>query len=148
MLKGSYKVNSTLRRKPLHILVFEIGLFLIPYDAMHVMPSTYAPLSVYPFFISFFIGMIKKKWKVRLNKNGKKLLIAYVYMILISAITSQIYVSTYKYYLSFCLTFTIGIITYFSVTNALGYYKEKYTQENAFEIIMDVICKAYYIPLL
>lgn len=51
-------------KKSLNILLFEIGIWMIPYDAMHVMPSTYAPISVYAFFLSLLITLVNRKGKL------------------------------------------------------------------------------------
>lgn len=136
------------RNKPLNVLLFELGILLIPYDAMHVMPSTYAPISLYAFLFSLISSLSQKRGKLYVNKCAKQVLIAFAYMSVSSLFTAMIYVKSYKFYLNFLVTFTLGFVTYFCTINIQQYYRNRYSQADFFDRILDLICRAYYIPLL
>ena len=89
--------------KPVYILFFELGILLLPYDAIKVMPSTYSPISVYPFSISLFIYLVFNRGKLIANKLNRKILKIFFYVVVISIITSNIYVGSYKFYIQFIL---------------------------------------------
>ena len=68
--KSQEKVNvNSMYQKPrdksLSMLFFEVGIFLLPYDAMHVMPSTYRPISIYFFLLSVFLLPTQKRYRIR-----------------------------------------------------------------------------------
>ena len=68
-----------------------IGIFLLPYDALPVMPTHYRPISVYFFFFASVLYFFEYNAILNINKNIKFLLIFFIYCISIGTCISFFY---------------------------------------------------------
>lgn len=128
--------------------LFKLAIFLLPYDAVHyLVPSQYAPISIYPFFILLIYMVINRRWRVSLSKSGGILIALFLYTAFLSIFTNLAYVKSLSIYVEFILTFMIGIMVFFS---ADMYLREMFADDrsNMFKYIVQLLGKAYYIPLV
>ncbi len=128
--------------------LFKLAIILLPYDAVHyLIPSQYAPISIYPFFILLIYMVINRRWRVSLSKNGMHLITLFLYTAFLSIFTNLAYVKSISIYAEFILTFMIGIMVFLS---ADMYLHEKFSDNisDMFKYIVQLLGKAYYVPLI
>lgn len=128
--------------------LFKLAIILLPYDAIHyLIPSNYAPISIYPFFFLLIFMLIKRKWCISLSKSGRILMTLFVYVAFLSVFTNFAYVKSLSIYVEFILTFMIGIIVFFSADMFL---REKFADDRGgmYKYIVQLAGKAYYFPLI
>lgn len=128
--------------------IFKLAIILFPYDAIHyLVPSQYAPVSIYPFFILLFCMILNRSCHISLSKSGKVLIVLFLYTILLSIFTNLAYVKSISIYVEFILTFMIGAMVFFSADMYL-YRKFADDRNKMFVYLVQLLGKAYYLPLI
>ena len=128
--------------------LFKLAILLLPYDAVHyLVPSQYAPISIYPFFILLIYMVINRRWRVLLSKSSRILITLFLYTAFLSIFTNLAYVKSLSIYVEFILTFMIGIMVFLSADMFLH---ERFADDRSdmFKYIVQLLGKAYYIPLI
>ena len=128
--------------------IFKLAVFLLPYDAIHyLVPSQYAPVSIYPFFILLIYMILNRRGHISLSKSGITVIVLFLYTAFISIFTNLAYVKSISIYVEFILTYMIGAMVFFS---ADMYLHEKYADDNSklFKYLVQLLGKAYYLPLI
>lgn len=135
-------------KKPKSVLLFEIGIVLLPYDAIHyMMPTTYAPISIYLFFLAFIILIAEKRGYIIFDKILGSLLCFYIYSLLSSTIIILFFGGKKESYFDFILTLTIGIIIFIVLKYELDKFKQFYKEE-WINVLLKKISNAYIIPYI
>lgn len=128
--------------------IFKWAILLLPYDAIHyLIPSQYAPVSIYPFFFLLVYMITNRRWHLLLSKSGRILSSLFLYGAFISIFTNLAYVGSFPIYVEFILTSAIGVMIFFV---ADMYLHEKFAQDGGrmLEYIVQLLGKAYYLPLV
>lgn len=123
-----------------------LSLFLLPYDAMNVLPTTYAPVSLFILALIILLNMIDTKLKVVVYKTDILLLIFTLYAFLSSLITSMHNVGNYNFLLNQMLTYCIGVMSYMAFCIAFNKLSVLESVDTCIDMMMRIISKAYYIP--
>lgn len=149
--KSQEKVNvNSMYQKPrdksLSMLFFEVGIFLLPYDAMHVMPSTYRPISIYFFLLSVFLLPTQKRYRIR-GKYYFALSIFFIYSVFDTLLQTWAIRGEFGTTVDYVSTIVLGLITYCAVTENLLIIKEERGGAYTLSWIVSRIAVAYYVPL-
>ncbi len=133
-------------------LLFRLGIFLLPYDAIrHILPSTYRPISVYFFFLYllfFILYAFRSRTKVKVHVATLYLVLFIGYNIVSSLILNLVYQYDIALYWESLTTLAIGVITFFSCSIAFSQIAERRNVTEYCDEIFGLIGTAYVIPLV
>jgi hypothetical protein len=111
------------------------------------MPSTYRPISIFPLLLSLLFLVLSRKAKL-FGVGQRKLLVFYFYGILSSMIISLSVNDNKSAFFDFAVTLTIGVLVFFSASLFLKTKIKEIGFSETLSWLMDLIGKAYYLPLL
>ena len=120
-----------------------MSLFLLPYDGLKVMPSTYRPIIVYVLLINYFLYFIRKK----IDKSELYYLIFIFYASILSLIIGILKGDSIFNAVSFIFPLLMGYII-FSVMNS--FFKDSFSKNGiqvSTDILFTIIGNAYFLPL-
>ena len=124
--------------------LFLVAIFLIPYDALPVLPSLYKPISLFP-LLGIFILLIPKIFVI--NLHGKKNLF-YFYVFFVIAIIQGLLIASIKNSFSLFFDFFITLSIAFVVITSLYIVLSESIFENKLEWFAKKIAIAYYLPVV
>lgn len=124
---------------------FKLGLLLLPYDALPVMPSTYRPIAVFPFLLAIiFYGIEKRKYSLFTFRHN--LLIIFVILtIFINLLRHLAGNLSFEGYLDTILTIAIGMISYFAFSIFL---RQKKPIDKMINWLFGILSIAYVVPVI
>jgi len=123
-----------------------LGLLLLPYDALPVMPTHYRPISVYFFsfaFVLFFF--LEKKMQIVFDNISKWLIYFFAYSIPAGIATSLYYGNPLANVTDHFAGFLMGLFTYLSLTFFFLHYE---SVEKTIDQVTDILSYAYTIPII
>lgn len=123
-----------------------IAIFLMPYDALHVMPSTYRPVSVFPIVLALFVGLMGKK--IRLGCSAYPFMAFYIYVVVSTVVRICLGVDGAFQGLKTIVTLSLGIASYIVLYSFFRANRERFGFERTIDDIARVLSAAYVIPLL
>lgn len=147
--KRADRTMRTLRRLDLADAFFVLGIFLLPYDAFPVMPSTYRPISIFPFAISllFVISDVPGR-EIRIIDKRQLLVLAFFAMtICINAFRALCGDIQVDGFIDTALTLAIGVVVYFCISGYLKRRASREPLETTLNWLLHQLSAAYVIPL-
>lgn len=123
-----------------------MGLFLLPYDALPVMPTHYRPISVYFFtaaFILFFF--LEQRTRIAFDGISKWLIYFFAYSIPVGIATSLYYGNPLANVADHFAAFLMGLFTYLSLAIFFSRYN---SVDVALEQVTDILSYAYTLPVI
>ncbi len=123
-----------------------LGLFLLPYDGLPVMPTHYRPVSVYFFCIAtalFILG----DWKAKIivDKSLRYLLNFFIYSAIIGIATSFFYGNPIVNAVDHYAAFVMGFFAYVGVSLYLYRFSSDLL---IMDTLTDILAYAYTIPII
>lgn len=130
-------------------MLFAIGIFLIPYDAFPVMPSTYRPISIIPLILSllFLVAGVGGRRVRVLGKRQLIILAFYALVLVINAFRAMLGDLAVDGYIDTMLTLTVGVLAYFSFSGFLTWKISKTSLNDTIDWLFRSLSAAYIIPL-
>lgn len=140
------RLLSYFKTKSLAEKLCVMGLFLLPYDALPVMPTHYRPVSVYFFtaaFILFFF--LEQKTRIAFDGISKWLIYFLAYSIPAGIATSLYYGNPLANVADHFAVFLMGLFTYLS----LAFFFNRYNSvESTIDQVTDILSYAYTLPII
>lgn len=123
-----------------------LGLFLLPYDALPVMPTHYRPVSVYFFSIAFVLFFfLEKRMQIAFDNVSKWLIYFFAYSIPVGIATSLYYGNPLANVADHFAGFLMGLFTYLS----LAFFFNRYNSvESTIDQVTDILSYAYTLPII
>ena len=134
--------NATLNK--IIYYLFLIAIFLIPYDALPVLPSLYKPISLFP-LVAIFIILIPKIFMIDLH--GKKNLF-YFYGFYIISVVEGVLIASSKHSMSLFFDFFVTLSIALVLITTLYILLTESNFENKIEWFAKKIAIAYYFPVI
>lgn len=143
-------VRRTAENLDMAEVFFALGIFLLPYDAFPVMPSTYRPISIVPFFIALLFTLSAE------GKSGIKLFGRRQFLVLgFFALTMCIgFFRALMGNIEFdglfdtVITLGIGLFVYFCLSSFLKWKSSSESFETTIGWLFHLLSIAYIVPLL
>ncbi len=140
------RFSSYLKTKSLAEKLCVMGLFLLPYDALPVMPTHYRPISVYFFALSLFLYILGDcNAKLVVDKNMRRLFGFCLYSIPVGIITSIFFHNPFGNVIDHYAAFVMGLLAYVCVS--LYLYRST-TSNTIIDTVTDILALAYTIPVI
>ena len=140
------RLLSYFKTKSLAEKLCVMGLFLLPYDALPVMPTHYRPVSVYFFCLAFVLFFFfENKGKMELNNVSKWLLLFFVYSIPVGVATSLYYGNPLANVADHFAAFIMGLFAFLSLS---FYFSRLWSFEVVLDRATDILAYAYTLPII
>jgi len=130
-----------------------IGLALLPFDAVPILPSVYRPISILFFFVALIILLPNIILNLKFDKSLILVLILYIYSISTSVIFSKFKYNNFIGTKDFIITFTLGILTFIPCNYIFKLIRKNSSSNEAylnftFEKIFNGYSVAFFIGIL
>lgn len=142
----SNEINKALSDRSIEEVLLTVGIMLIPYDALKVMPSEYRPIAIFPLLLALFFCFANRSY--RLITVNRILLLAFcAYAVLSTLIISDNSDLNTGRVPSFILTLGIGLFLFFTFSILFFNEFEKRGVIGFFDWLFTWLSRAYVIPV-
>ena len=143
------KFNLPLCSLGIEYKLFVLGLMLMPYDGIPILPFTYRPLSVFPICLSGIVFLTKHRLKISEYAFRHKYLFCFaVVAIVISTIQTLIIGGEPVRYIKFFFTGCLGLAIYLTFFELLRYCYSSIGVSKTVDSVFRIVAAAYIPALL
>lgn len=145
-MNASNGINKVLTDKTIDEILLIVGIMLIPYDALRVMPSEYRPIAIFPLLLALLFCFANRNNRL-FTKCRVLLLIFTLYAVsttCLIAINTDLSIDRVP---SFILTLGIGLFLFFTFGTLLLNEIKKRGVNGFFDWMFTWLSRAYVIPV-
>lgn len=131
----------------LYEALFIIGLLLLPYDALHVLPSTYRPIAIVPLALSLLLCAVDNGFR-SIRKNQMLLLLFFGYVVVSSAAITLAIKGDSSSFLDVVISLGMGVVLFFSFSSVLRVKYDTLDLKGMLDWLFIWLSRAYTVPIL